>query len=68
MIYNLSIDVRVILTLYYDDINNTDMSEEAIPSEMIKICFNTFNLDHMTQKQQALRYFIRKRLKTLYTF
>ena len=44
------------------------MSEDAIPSEMIKVCINTLNLDFMTPEEQALGYFTRKKLKRLLTW
>ena len=44
------------------------MSEEAISSEMIKVCINNLNSEHMTNKEQALKYFNRKRLKRLSTW
>ena len=57
-------DMSMIETLHCDSI---DMSEEAIPSEIIEICASTLN-DHMTPEEQALGYFTKKNLKTLYTW
>ena len=45
-----------------------DMSESAISSEMIQLCINTLNSDHMTKEEQALGYFSRKKLKRLTTW
>lgn len=58
-------DTRAISDLSHDDIN---MSEEAIPSEMIKICINILHSDHMSPEEQSVRYFTRKKLKTLSTW
>ena len=49
-------------------VSNVDMSEEAIHSEMIKVCINTLNSEHMTKGEQVLGYFTRKRLKRLSTW
>lgn len=38
-------DIRAIASLHPDDIN---MSEEDIPSEIIKLCINKLNSEHMT--------------------
>ena len=43
-------DIRVISTLYNDDIN---MSEEAISSEITMLCINTLNLEDMTPEAQS---------------
>ena len=58
-------DITAIASLCNEDV---DMSEEAISSEMIKICINTLNSEHMTKEEQALGYFTRKRLKRLSTW
>ena len=44
------------------------MSTNAISSEMIQLCINTLNSDHMTKEEQALGYFTRKKLKRLSTW
>ena len=44
------------------------MSEEAIPTEVIKAIINTLNSDSITPEEQALGYFTRKRLKKLSTW
>ena len=44
-----------------------DMSEDSIPSEMIKVCINTLNSNHMTPKEQSLGYFTHKKLKSTST-
>ena len=44
------------------------MSEDAIPTEIIKVCINTLNSDFMTPEEQALGYFTRKKLKRLSTW
>ena len=41
------------------------MSEEAILTDMIKLCFNTLNSDAMTPEEEALGYFTRNKLKNL---
>lgn len=54
-ILSLSVeDIRAILALHHE---NIDISEEDMPSKMIKICINTLNLDHMTPEEQSLRCF-----------
>ena len=64
-VMSLSIeDIRAIATVRH----RIDMSESAISSEMIQLCFNTLNSDHMTKEEQALSYFTRKRLKWLATW
>ena len=57
-------DIRAIASLCNEDV---DMSEESIPSEMIKVCINTLNSEHMTKEEQVLGYFTRKKLKRLST-
>ena len=44
------------------------MSPEAIPTEMIQLCINTLTLDVITPEEQALGYFIWKKLKKLLTW
>ena len=58
-------DIRAIASIRFTD---RDMSEDAIPSEMIKVCINTLNSDFMTPEEQALGYFTRKKLKRLSTW
>ena len=57
-------DIRAIATVRH----GIDMSESAISSEMIQLCINTLNSDHMTKEEQALGYFTRKKLKRLATW
>ena len=64
-----------VMSLYIEDIraivsvrHGIDISESAILSEMIQLCINTFNSDHMTKEEQALGYFARKKLKRLSTW
>ena len=58
-------DIRAIASIrHYDDID-VDLSEESISSEMIKLCINTLNSDHITPEEQALGYYTRKKLKRL---
>ena len=65
-VMSLSIeDVRTIASLCYDDIN---LSEEAIPSEMIKVCINTLISQHVTLEEQYFGYFTWKILKSLSTW
>ena len=54
--------IRAIASLKNEDV---DISEEAISSEMIKICINTLNLEHMIKEEQVLWSFTRNRLKRL---
>ena len=44
------------------------MSEEAIPTEVIKTIINTLNSDAITPEEQALGYYTRKKLKNLSTW
>ena len=53
-------DIRAIASIRFTD---RDMSEDAIPSEMIKVCINTLNSDFMTPEEQSLGYFTRKKLR-----
>ena len=59
-------DIKAISTMKktkrYD---NLDMSEEAISTDMIKLCINTLNYDAVTPEEEALGYFTRKKLKNL---
>ena len=57
-------DIRAIASIRYTGL---DMSEDALPTEMIKVCINTLNLDFMTPEEQALGYFTQKKLKRLST-
>ena len=58
-------DIRAIAFIRHEDV---DMSPEAISSEIIQLCINTLNSDHMTKDEQALGYFTRKKLKKLSTW
>ena len=58
-------DIKAIASLRNEDV---DMFEEAISSEMIKVCINTLNSEHMTKEEQALGYFTRKRFEMLSTW
>ena len=44
------------------------MTEEGISTEMIKLCINTLNSDAMTPEEEALGYFMQKKLKNLSTW
>ena len=44
------------------------MSEDAIPTEVIKLVITTLNSDAITPEEQALGYFTRKKLKKLSTW
>ena len=64
-VMSLSIeDIRAIASIRHKDV---DMSTTAISSEMIQLCINTLNSDHMTKEEQALGYFTRMNLKKLST-
>ena len=43
------------------------MSEEKIPTEVIKLIINTLGFDAIIPKEQELGYFIRKKLKQIST-
>ena len=63
-VMSLSIeDIRAIESVRH----RIDMSESAIFSEMIQLCINTLNSDHMTKEEEALGNFTRKKLKRLST-
>ena len=57
-------DIRAIATVRH----GIDMFQSAISSEMIQLYISTLNSDHMTKEEQALGYFIRKKLKKLSTW
>ena len=42
---------------------NFDMYEEAIPTEIIKLCIDTLTLDAVTSEEKLLGCFTRKKLK-----
>ena len=44
------------------------MSEEAIPTEMIKLHIDTLTLDVITPEEEALGYFTQKKLQKLSTW
>ena len=63
-VMSLSIeDIRAIAPVRH----RIDMSESAISSEMIQLCINILNSDHMIKEEQTLGYFTRKKLKRLAT-
>ena len=47
-------DIRAITSIRYTD---RDMSGDAIPSEIIKVCINTLNSNFMMPEEQSLGYF-----------
>ena len=53
-------DIRAISSVRFTDM---DMTEDAIPSEMIKVYINTLDSDHMTPEEQSLGYLTPKKLK-----
>lgn len=53
-------DICFIASIWND---NIDMSEDTIPSKIIKICINTLNSDHMTPEQESLGHFTQTKLK-----
>ena len=55
-------DIRAIASIRHKDV---DMSTTSISSEIIQLCINILNSDHMTKEEQAIRYFTRKKLKKL---
>jgi hypothetical protein len=57
--------IRAIASLCH---TNVDLSEDAIPNEMIKIAINTLNSDSITPKEQALGHFTCRKLKKLTTW
>ena len=58
-------DIRAIASIRFTDRN---MSEDVIPSEMIKVCINTLNSNFMMSEEQSLGYFTQKKLKRLLTW
>ena len=44
------------------------MSEDAIPTEMIKLIINTLGLDAITPEEKQLEYFTRNKLQKLNTW
>ena len=62
-------DIRAIYALKktkkYTDL---DILEEVIPTEMIKLSINTLTLDAITLEEEALGYFICKKLQELTTW
>ena len=65
-VMSLSIaDIRAIASIRHYDDEDVDLSEEAIPAEMIKLCINTLNSDHITPEEQSLGFYTRKKLKRL---
>ena len=57
--------IRAIASIQHYDDKDVDLSEEAMPAEMIKLCINTLNSDHITPKEQSLGFYTRKKLKRL---
>ena len=47
---------------------DVDMSEDTIPTEMIKLIINTLGSDAITPEEQQLRYFTRNKLQKLNTW
>ena len=58
-------DIRAIASIRHFDDEDVDLSEEAISSEMIKLCINTLQSDHTTPEEQALGFYTWKKLKSL---
>ena len=58
-------DIRAIASIHYLDDQQVDLSEETIPSKVIKMCIHTLNSDHITPEEQALGFYTRKKLKKL---
>jgi hypothetical protein len=63
-----SLDIELIRAIASLRHTNVDMSEDAIPNEMIKIVINTLNSDSITPEEQALGHFTRCKLKKLTTW
>ena len=65
-IMSLSVaDIRAIAFIRHYDDDEVDLSEEAMPAEIIKLCINTLNSDHITPEEQSLGFYTRKKLKRL---
>ena len=65
-VMSLSIaDIREIASIRLYDKEDFDLSEEAMPAEMIKLCINTLNSDHITSEEQLLGFYTIKKLKRL---
>ena len=65
-VMSLSIaDIRAIASKQHYDDEDVDLSEEEMPAEMIELCINTLNSDHITPEEQSLGFYTRKKLKRL---
>ena len=58
-------DVRNIASIRHQDL---DLSDEALPDELIRVCINTLALEQMTPEEEILGYFTRRKLKRLATW
>ena len=63
-------DIRAIASLRqtWKEKEEIDMSEDAIPTEMIKLIINTLGSDAITPEEQQLGYFTRNKLQKLNTW
>ena len=63
-------DIRAIASLRrtWKESEDVDMSEDAIPTEMIKSIINTLGLDAITPEEQQLGYFTCNKLRKLNTW
>ena len=63
-------DIRAIASLQrtWKEKENIDMSEDAIPTEIIKLIINTLSSDAITPEEQQLGYFTRNKLRKLNTW
>ena len=65
-VMSLSIaDIRAIASIRHYDDDDVDLTEEEMPAEVIKLCINTLNSDHITPEEQSLGFYTRKKLKRL---
>ena len=58
-------DIHAITSIRHNDNEDVDLSEELMPAEIIKLCINTLNFDHITSEEQSLGFYTRKKLKRL---
>ena len=58
-------DIRNIAAIRNEDL---DLSDEALPDELIRVCINTLSSSKMTPEEEALGYFTRRKLKKLSTW
>ena len=58
-------DIRNIASVRNQDL---DLSDEALPDELIRVCINTLSSGLMTPEEEAMGYFTRRKLRKLSTW